>query len=41
MRPYAALLDQSGIEVEVIEDPELGHAWHEDAPSALLDWIES
>ena len=40
MHPYAHQLEEMGLPVQVVEDPELGHGWHEDAPSAALEWFE-
>ncbi len=39
MRPYALALEERGVEVQVIEDGELGHAWLDEAPGALLSWF--
>jgi pimeloyl-ACP methyl ester carboxylesterase len=39
MRPYAQRLQDQGTEVLVVEDEELGHAWHDEAPERVLDWF--
>jgi len=40
MERYAEALEEAGHTVQVVTDPELGHAWLEVAPEEVLSWFE-